>query len=209
MGNKYIHLGIEFDENTTPKYMTKENFVNKELDINKYLTEYAKSEALKNYDINMRYFNNLDENGFIQTVKSLLEAYKFVQVLNLNDVKNKHGIYMLVLDNYKQIYIGQSNRDLKQRILRHFKTTIPFQKVSFIRPDTLPIDAFKPLDTTRVYVLYVSHQDVMDEIETILIEKCPSNYILNKTIGGKPNDLMGLAIRLSVGRIKKNLDNSN
>ena len=39
MDNKeYIHFGVVFNEEKTPKYMTKDNFVNRSLEKNKYLT---------------------------------------------------------------------------------------------------------------------------------------------------------------------------
>ena len=204
--NEYYHFGICFDEKKTPKYMTKENFVNRELEKNKYLTEFAKNEALKNFDLNMKYFSSLNPKKFEKELEEVLSMYAFIEVSNLNNLKGNKGIYLLVLDNYKQIYIGQTNRDLKERILRHFKIEIPFQRVPFVRYDTLPIDAFKPLDTTRIFALFTSEQEVMDEIESKLIEKCPAEFILNKTIGGKANNYMDVAIRLSIGRIKKDFD---
>lgn len=210
MDNKeYIHFGILFNEEKTPKYMTKDNFVNRNLDQNKYLTNFAKEEALKNYDLNIKYFNNLNQEEFDRTLEKLLNLYAFVEVTDLNEIKGGKGIYVLVLDKYKQIYIGQTNRDLKARIVRHFNIDIPFQRVPFVKYDTLPIDAFKPLDTTRIYTLYTSEQSVIDEIESKLINECDKKFLLNKTIGGKANDYMDLAIRLSVGRIKKDIANNN
>lgn len=210
MDNKeYIHFGVLFNEEKTPKYMTKDNFVNRNLDQNKYLTNFAKEEALKNYDLNIKYFNNLNQEEFDRALEKLLNLYAFVEVTNLNEIKGGKGIYVLVLDNYKQIYIGQTNRDLKARIVRHFNIDIPFQRVPFVKYDTLPIDAFKPLDTTRIYTLYTSEQSVIDEIESKLINECDKKFILNKTIGGKANDYMDLAIRLSVGRIKKDVENND
>ena len=138
-----------------------------------------------------------------------MSLYAFVEIKDLNDIKGKKGIYILVLDSYKQIYIGQTNRDLKERIIRHFNIDIPFQKVPFIYCDTLPIDAFKPLDTTRIYTLYTSEQSIIDEIESKLINDCNKKFLLNKTIGGKANDYMDLAIRLSIGRIKKDLGDND
>lgn len=206
---EYIHFGVLFNENKTPKYMTIDNFVNRNLEQNKYLTDFAKEEALKNYDLNIKYFNNLNQEEFNRTLEVLLNLYAFVEINDLNTIKGKKGIYILVLDNYKQIYIGQTNRDLKARIIRHFNIEIPFQRVPFVKYDTLPIDAFKPLDTTRIYTLYTSEQSIMDEIESKLINECNKNFLLNKTIGGKANDYMDLAIRLSIGRINKDIENND
>ena len=156
--NEYVHFGICFDERKTPKYMTKENFINKNSERNKYLTEFAKTKALKNFDLNMKYFNCLDKEKFKIALEGILSMYVFIEVSNLNLLKGTKGIYLLVLDNYKQIYIGQTNRDIKERILRHFKIEISFQKVPFVRYDTLTIDAFKPLDTSRIFVLFTPQQ---------------------------------------------------
>ena len=78
MDNKeYIYFGILFNEEKTPKYMTKDNFVNRNLDQNKYLTNFAKEEALKNYDLNIKYFNNLNQEEFDRTLEKLLNLYAF------------------------------------------------------------------------------------------------------------------------------------
>ena len=206
---EYMHFGILFNEEKTTKSMTKDKFVNRKLDQNKHLTDFAKDEALKNYDLNIKYFNNLNSEEFDREIDRLLNLYAFVEIKDLNTIKGGKGIYILVLDNYKSIYIGQTNRDLKARIIRHFNIDISFQRVPFVKYDTLPIDAFKPLDTTRIYTLYTSEQGVMDEIESKLINECNKKFLLNKTIGGKANDYMDLAIRLSVVRIKKDIENND
>ena len=171
MTKEYNHFGILFNEKKTSKYMTKDNFVNRNLEKNKYLTGFARNNALENYDLNIEYFNSLNKCEFESALHDILNSYSFVEIFDLNKVKGLKGIYLLILDNYKQIYVGQTNRDLKARILRHFKIEIPFQRVPFVKYDTLPIDAFKPLDTTRIYILLTSEQKLMDEIESKIIKK--------------------------------------
>ena len=82
--NEYVHFGICFDERKTPKYMTKENFINKNSERNKYLTEFAKTKALKNFDLNMKYFNCLDKEKFKIALEGILSMYAFIEVSNLN-----------------------------------------------------------------------------------------------------------------------------
>lgn len=205
MRNEYKYFGVWFNEDKTPKYMTKDNFVNYNHEKNKYLTEYAKNKALENYDINIKYFESLGKEEFENAVNDCLNTYAFAEIFDLNDIKGKQGIYILVLDNYKQLYIGQTSRDLKERIMSHFKIEIPFQKVPFIEYDTLPIDAFKPMDTTRIFAIFTSEEELIDNIESKLISKCPNKFILNKTIGGKANSYVELFIRLGLGRIKKDM----
>ncbi len=65
---------------------------------------------------------------------------------------------MLVLDEYKQVYIGQST-DIKSRILHHRSKKKPFDRLIFgsVENSILSIDSFGALDTTRIYISYKKH----------------------------------------------------
>lgn len=205
MVDYYYHFGEKFNEKITPKHMTKDNFFDRTIDKNKYLTNYAKNKALYNYDANIEYFKKLNKKDFNKELNNILQLYNFVQITDLSKVKGERGIYVLVLDEYRQFYIGQSDTDIRQRILRHFKIKMPFHRVLFIKYDTLPIDAFKPLDTTRIYVSIIHNHDKINDRESKLIQNSSSKYMLNKTIGGKADTYFDLVVRLTVGRIKKNI----
>ena len=203
MENKYIHFGEEIDANKYYKNMTINNFVDRTKETR--LNDIIKKKAILYYKASIEYFKKLNKLEFNQALNKLLDLYTFKEVKNLKEVAKKNGIYLLVLDNYKQIYIGQTCDDLRKRILRHFKRKLSFAEVPIVRPYTPPIDAFKPLDITRIYVLYTPIQNVLDDIEANLIHNIDNKFILNKTIGGKAYDDLEVAIRLTLGRINKDI----
>ena len=205
MSNIYWHFGIRFNEDITPKYMTKDNFAVVKQNEKYPLNDIAINGAKNNYDLNIEYFNKLDQNEFNHSVDELLSSQTFLSVEDLDILEDKKGIYVLVLDNYKQIYIGQTSSDLKKRIVKHLKYKTTFRDVPKVHKDTLPIDAFKPMDITRIFVILAKRQFQLNELESELIANFPSKFLLNKTIGGKANSYLDLAIRLTIGRIKKDI----
>jgi hypothetical protein len=62
------------------------------------------------------------------------------------------GAYVMVLDRYKQAYIGQA-WDIRARIKRHWSGTKQFDRLIFPDKETsvLSIDSFRALDTTRIF----------------------------------------------------------
>lgn len=95
------------------------------------------------------------------------------------------GVYVLILDEYKQVYIGQST-NIKKRILNHWSNNKEFDKLIFGRVDTsvLSIDSFGFLDTTRIFVIPVNDYYKLDLIEHKLIKQIDGKYLLNRTAGG-------------------------
>ncbi len=69
-----------------------------------------------NYDLNMKYFNSLDYEKFNKYLNKFVEKNKFVEVKDLSKYKKVSGIYILVLDYYKLVYIGLSESGINERI---------------------------------------------------------------------------------------------
>ncbi len=140
--------------------------------------------CLKNYDLNMSYFAKLDSCEFEDALKEFLSHHKkFIEIDNLNDVEEVEGYYIMVLDKYKQVYIGKSN-DIKKRIKQHWSKTKPFDRTLFPmyawEKSVLSIDAFRALDTTRIFVW---KNKVSDGMERKLVKDFPSKFSTNR-IGG-------------------------
>ena len=155
----------------------------------RWCTEY-REVCLKNFDLNMAYFSTLDKTTFDAALTAFLSKYKrFVEVSNLNDFAGTEGFYIMVLDEYKQVYIGKS-QDVKKRILKHWSTTKPFDRTLFPMYDwkgsIFSIDFFQALDTTRIYVW---KKKVSDGIEADLISNFPSQFCANR-IGGDVTDAL-------------------
>lgn len=145
--------------------------------------EKFRQKCLANYDLNMLYFGKLSSVDFNDTLNTFLKKNsKFFQVFDLNDVDNVSGIYLIVLDEFKQVYIGQSI-SIKRRILSHWSKVKEFDRLIYgdERNSILSIDSFGALDTTRIYV-YETH-DLFTE-EQNLVDGMPSFYRLNRIGGG-------------------------
>ncbi len=147
-----------------------------------------KEACLNVYDANMYYFKKIDNKEFNEKINNLLKKYPdYVEVKNLNDFRGKSGIYIMVLDEYKQVYIGQS-KDIYQRITRHWKTNPPFDRLIF--PNTeqsnIHIDSFGALDTTRIYVkeIHMKNMYSLDREEEKIVKEIPSEYKANRVCGG-------------------------
>lgn len=139
--------------------------------------------ALINFDINMDYFRSLDKHEFLKSITNFLRYNpNFVEVKNLKDFIGKPGYYLMVLDEYRQAYIGTTS-DLYKRINSHWHSSKEFDRLIFggTRNSILSIDSFRPLDTTRLFVhvcenLYAYEDDYIDTI--------PAKFVCNRTRGG-------------------------
>lgn len=148
--------------------------------------EKHREDCLKNFDLNMQYMNNLSKDKFNKELNKLLKCRKFIQIHDLNDCDKIEGVYILVLDKYKQMYIGMSN-NIKRRIMAHWSRKMPFDRLIYgsVENSALSIDSFGALDTTRIYI-YPTY-NIYNE-EKYLESKINSNFLLNRTSGGIGQD---------------------
>ena len=154
--------------------------------------------CLKNFDLNMEYFSKLDKAAFDAALSSFLSQYKrFVEVTNLNDFDGVEGFYIMVLDEYKQVYIGKTG-DIRKRILKHWSNTKPFDRTLFPMyardKSSFSIDFFRALDTTRIYVW---KKKMSDGTEAELISNFPTQFCTNRIGGDITNALQ------AIGTMKK------
>lgn len=119
--------------------------------------EYLQKQALENYDKNIKYFDSLDSEEFNKEIDAFLKNNpSFVPVYDLREYSGVAGVYIMVLDEYKQIYIGvtRSKLGIKGRIQAHWSNVKPLDRLIFGSVDysILSIDSFRAYDTTRIYV---------------------------------------------------------
>ena len=127
--------------------------------------------------------NSLSTEEFEKELNTFIKkAKKLKQIFDLNDCDYMEGIYVMVLDKYKQVYIGQST-NIKKRIMTHWSKTKQFDRLLFgsVEKSVLSIDSFGALDTTRIFV-YPTY-DIYKEEEK-LVKAMNSKYMLNRTGGG-------------------------
>lgn len=110
--------------------------------------------ALENFDLNMAYFKSLDHDEFEMAVQALLEVHKPLrQYDDLTELKSKKGLYVMILDDYCQAYIGITGADggIQKRIRQHWTKQKAFDRLLWggVHTSILSIDSFQALDTTR------------------------------------------------------------
>ena len=153
--------------------------------------EEWQEKCLINFDKNMAFFAQIPSTDFEEALHQIIKSNKTIkQVLDLNECKEICGVYIMVLDEYKQIYIGQA-QDIKKRIMSHWSKRKQFDRLLFgnVNDSVLSIDSFGALDTTRIFVL---ETDSLDYYEVKLQKKIPSAFKLNRMGGGVPEDQLDL-----------------
>lgn len=79
--------------------------------------ERHREKVLMNFDLNMAYFKTLDYGEFNESIQLFLNRNnEFKEINDLNESEGKTGYYVMVLDEYYQIYIGTSN-NIKRRVM--------------------------------------------------------------------------------------------
>ena len=172
----------------------KYDWKNNSLVYNKKNKKRNKEAILKNLNLNLKFYTELDSEEFNKNLDKVLKLKKnngLKKVTDLKEYIGKKGIYIMVLDKYKQIYIGQSKRDVVERIINHWKRKVEFENllIGKVNESKLSIDTFGMLDTTRIYIedidpLYYNNSEKIDKREEYLINSIPEQYLINKVGGG-------------------------
>lgn len=172
----------------------KYDWKNNSLVYNEKFIKRNKEAILKNLNLNLKFYTELDSEEFNKNLDKVLKLKKnngLKKVTDLKEYIGKKGIYIMVLDKYKQIYIGQSKRDVVERIINHWKRKVEFENllIGKVNESKLSIDTFGMLDTTRIYIedidpLYYNNSEKIDKREEYLINSIPEQYLINKVGGG-------------------------
>ena len=166
-------------------------------------------KASLNYDLNMRYFEALDENSFNIFLDEKCKKHKFIESFDLNELSGVEGVYMMVLDKYKQVYIGTST-NIKTRIQNHWYRTKSLERLIFgdVLTSIMSIDSFGALDTTRIFYIKSNYAY---KLEQKIVNSMKGIFLINRTSGGigsidtYTNDLKSAKIAVVAGMKKKNL----
>lgn len=143
-------------------------------------------DCLKNFDLNMEYFSLLNHDEFNKEIDKFLKKNKgFVEVFDLKLYDGKLGYYIMILDEYSQVYIGTSN-DIKRRIMQHWCKNVPFDRLLFpmgnVNSSILSINSFRAFDTTRIFA-YTTKQTFISEDK--FINQFSKELVCNRMAGGK------------------------
>ena len=161
-------------------------------DMEHYTDKYVDAhynDCMYNFDLNMKFFDKLDSDVFNKKLDKLVKKYNLVEIKDLDSL-NASGVYIMVLDEYKQVYIGIS-QDIKKRIIKHWSTKKEFDRLIFGSKDksVLSIDSFGALDTTRIFVKEVKGIQSLDKMEEKIVDSFDKDYSLNRIRGGLNSDM--------------------
>ena len=117
-GDNYVHI------NNRSSFGDGKTYSDKECNL-------FKERALINYDLNMNYFKTLNTEEFNNELDAFLSRHSgFKEVFDLRFYKDMPGYYIVVLDEYNQVYIGTS-KEIKKRIMFHWARTFPLDRLVF------------------------------------------------------------------------------
>lgn len=193
-----VHLGLRLRGDEADLHISRDNFIGRKKDgsycykdsdkrelyeSNPNLLEDKLRRAVENYDKNMAYYASLDRAEFESELSRFLE--KHGELRETHDLSSCEfpGVYMMVLDEFKQVYIGITGDSIKKRIQAHwnkkfYTDRLVFGGVDFSR---LSIECFKALDTTRLFVWKTGHPE---GLEDQLIQDIDDRYTCNRAKGG-------------------------
>lgn len=160
--------------------------------------EAQRVDALANYDLNMAFFASLDRDEFEAALQAGVESLDgMVEVTDLTQWDGVPGLYVIALDEYRQVYVGGTGEvtGVAKRIRQHWTNQKQFDRLLWGSAETsiLSIDSFRALDTTRIFAR-TTHTPFDDE--DFLLRQFPAKFTLNRIIGGRDAarfaDLVGM-----------------
>lgn len=157
--------------------------------------------ALANYDLNMAHFASLDTAEFDAALQAAITSQPgMTEVTDLTKWDGVPGLYVMVLDEYRQAYVGATNASVgvMKRIKQHWTGAKPLDRLIWPDPRTsiLSIDSFRALDTTRIFAARTSRSF---DGENPLLDLFPPQFMLNRIMGGR--DVVKLAGLVGVDQV--------
>lgn len=186
----------------TDRFWAESAWAYEDEDHTRHSDEYClrqRADALENFDLNMAFFAQIPQDSFEEALTELRRKNKSLRpIVDLHSLAGADGVYMMVMDEYRQAYIGQSS-DIRARIKAHWFGTKQFDRLLWgnKHESVLSIDSFRALDNTRIFV---SRTIRADYLESKLVNTFPPDYLLNRIGGGKPSGLRGLFIEAEIKR---------
>lgn len=149
--------------------------------------EAHRVDALANYDLSMAHFASLDPAEFDDALQGAVRSIPgMVEVTDLAQWEGVPGLYIMVLDEYRQVYVGatEASVGITKRIRQHWTGRKQFDRLIWgaVETSILSIDSFRALDTTRIFALKTERSF---EDENPLLEQFPAKFTLNRLRGGR------------------------
>jgi hypothetical protein len=149
---------------------------------------WNRDQALRNFDLSLAYFDTLDADEFETALTTVLSKGRSLHpVEDLTEWEGVEGVYVMVFDGFKQLYVGQST-NIRKRVRQHWTGRKSFDRLVYGTPyeSILPVDELRALDTTRLYAARSLRPDTLEER---LKGAAGPRFTLNRTAGGAFNPL--------------------
>lgn len=192
-----VHFGIRLPHRAGGHALTRENCICTTKDGRYYFEddwlrndpsswEAHRAEVLRNFDLTMAYCERLPREAFLDALRAMCALFPCLEdVHDLNEWRGRCGAYVLVLDGYKQFYVGQTTAPggIRQRILVHWQKKPAFDRMLSgpAERSIMSVDCFRALDTTRIFA---ASCDVPGDLERAIQECLPEAYCANRTRAG-------------------------
>jgi len=151
--------------------------------------EFMRDCALRNFDLNIAHFGRLDRANFETALENLRTQFPdFKEVHDLNDWAGVGGLYVMVLDDYCQAYIGVSS-DVRRRIPEHWRASKELDRLIWgtVETSILSVDSFRAFDTTRIFA---AQNRSPYPLEERIVATFPKEFLINRLAGGRmPADM--------------------
>lgn len=149
--------------------------------------EAHRAKALANFDMNMAHFASLDPVEFETTLQVAVDRLPdMVEVTDLTQWVGIPGVYIMVLDEYRQVYIGATSESagIAKRIRQHWTGQKQFDRLlaGSVETSVLSIDSFRALDTTRIFAMMTTQYFAEEDL---LLQQFPPNFAVNRGMGGR------------------------
>ncbi|MDN4067649.1 hypothetical protein QYF50_07050 [Paenibacillus vini] len=193
------HFGIKLHNKEGGHKLTADNYVrDKDIDPSSEESKIKLKKVMTRFDLNMRYFKSLSWDKFDEELSKFVISNNFYIIDDLNCVEGIAGYYVMVLDEYRQVYIGVSGRrhGIKRRIPQHWSRQIPLDRLGAECSGSLAIDSFRALDTTRIFVRpdyedsFFEDYTLNEFLEGRLVAKFPLDYCLNQAMIHIPREFI-------------------
>lgn len=150
--------------------------------------EAHRAKALANFDMNMAHFASLDPVEFEIAPRALIidGTPGMVEVTDLTQWDGVPGVYVMVLDEYRQVYIGATSESagIAKRIRQHWTGQKQFDRLlaGSVETSVLSIDSFRALDTTRIFAMMTTQYFAEEDL---LLQQFPPKFAVNRGMGGR------------------------
>lgn len=192
-----VHFGVRLPRREGGHRLTRENYVCTTRDGRYYFEDgWLKADpaswedhrraVMRNFDRSMAYFETLSQETFDRAVRELMSAFpELEEVDDLSAWDGVAGVYVLVLDRFRQIYVGQaaSTGGIRRRIVVHWQKKAAFDRLlsGDEERSIMSIDSFRALDTTRILAVACESPGLLEQR---VQQAVPEAFCANRTRAG-------------------------